>query len=63
MEKLKEIKWDNLPSSKIKEELIVLSNEHTSLKKQINKLLSKLSDIEKEYHDGNVELIKRYKGV
>lgn len=63
MEDIKKIKWDNLPSSKIKEELIVLSNEHKSLKKHIDKLLSKLSLIEKEYHDGNVEIIKRYKGL
>tara|TARA_B100000963_G_scaffold158208_2_gene137732 strand:+ start:7256 stop:7447 length:192 start_codon:yes stop_codon:yes gene_type:complete len=63
MEKIKDIKWSNLPSSKIKEELIVLSNEHKSIKRQIDKLLNKLSDIEKEYHDGNVEIIKRYKGL
>jgi len=63
MEKIIDIKWGNLPTSKIKEELIVLSNEHKSLKKQIDKLLTKLSDIEREYHDGNVEIIKRYKGI
>ena len=47
MEETKEIKWDNLPTSKIKEELIVLSNEHKSLKSQIDKMLLKLSAIEK----------------
>ena len=63
MEETKQIKWDNLPTSKIKEELIVLSNEHKSLKSQIDKMLLKLSAIEKEYHDGNVEIIRRYKGL
>lgn len=63
MEKINEIKWSNLPTSKIKEELIVLSNEHKSLKSKIDKMLVKLSLIEKEYHDGNVEIIKRYKGL
>ena len=63
MEKNKNIKWGNLPSSKVKEELIVLSNEHKSLKSHIDKLLNKLSLIEEEYHNGNMEIIKRYKGL
>ena len=63
MEKINEIRWNNLPTSKIKEEVIVLSNEHKSLKFKIDKMLFKLSLIEKEYHDGNVEIIKRYKGL
>ena len=63
MEKINEIRWNNLPTSKIKEELIVLSKEHKSLKFKIDKMLVKLSLIEKEYHDGNVEIIKRYKGL
>lgn len=62
MVEIKDIKWDNLPNSKIKEELIVLGNQHKSLKQEIDKLLKKLSKIERDYYDGNMELIKRYKG-
>ena len=54
-------KWDILSNNKIKENLMVLQHEHISLKNEIDKLLEKLDEVEKEYYYGNSVLIKRYK--
>ena len=37
--------------------------EHESIKKEVDKLLGRLIEIESEYHKGNTELIKRNKGI
>jgi len=57
------IDWKNMSNKKIQENLLSLRNEHESLKTQINKLLDKVIDIEKEYMYGNSILDKRYKGI
>lgn len=56
-------KWEETPNSKIKEDLIQLRLEHMSIKSEVDKLLKRLMEIEREYHKGNVELIKRNKGI
>ena len=56
-------KWEETPNSKIKENLIQLRLEHESIKKEVDKLLSRLIQIEEEYNKVNVELIKINKGI
>ena len=55
--------WETISNNKIKENLMVLQHEHISLKNEIDKLLEKLEEVEKEYYYGNSVLIKRYKGI
>ena len=62
-EKKYNFKWDESPNSKIKENLIQLGLEHSSIKTEVDKLLIRLINIETEYNAGNLELIKRNKGV
>ena len=38
---------------------MVLQHEHISLKNEIDKLLEKLDEVEKEYYYGNSVLIKK----
>ena len=62
-EKKYNFKWDESPNSKIKENLIQLGLEHSAIKTEVDKLLIRLINIETEYNIGNLELIKRNKGV
>ncbi len=55
--------WETISNNKIKENLMVLQHQHISLKSEIDKLLVKLDEVEKEYYYGNSVLIKRYKGI
>ena len=55
--------WQTISNNKIKENLMVLQHQHISLKSEIDKLLVKLDEVEKEYYYGNSVLIKRYKGI
>jgi hypothetical protein len=57
------INWKNLSNAKIKEKLMSLKHEHVSLKSQVDKLLEKMTEIEKEYYYGNSVLDKRNKGI
>ena len=57
------IDWKNISNSKIKENLMSLRHEHIALKSQVDKILKKMSEVEKEYYYGNSILTNRYKGV
>ena len=64
MEKKEEIlKWDSMSNVKIQHELESIKQYHTSLKLQINKLLDKIDELEKEYNLSNTIINNRKKGI
>jgi len=64
MEKKEEIlKWNDMSNTKIQHELESIKQYHTSLKIQINKLLDKIDELEKEYILGSTIINKRKNGI
>lgn len=53
------IEWEKLTTPEIKLKKISLEREYDSIKNEINKLLSKLSDLDEEYIRADKELQKR----
>ena len=53
------IEWEKLTTPEIKLKKISLEREYDSIKNEINKLLSKLSDLDEEYIRADKELLKR----
>lgn len=51
--------WEKLTTPEIKLKKISLEREYDSIKNEINKLLSKLSDLDEEYIRADKELQKR----
>jgi len=64
MEKKEEIlKWSDMSNTKIQHELESIKQYHISLKIQINKLLDKIDELEKEYILGTTIINKRKNGI
>ena len=53
------IEWEKLTTPEIKLKKISLEREYDGIKNEINKLLSKLSDLDEEYIRADKELQKR----
>ena len=56
---MNKIEWEKLTTPEIKLKKISLEREYDGIKNEINKLLSKLSDLDKEYVRADKELQKR----
>lgn len=56
---MKKIEWEKLTTPEIKLKKISLEREYDGIKNEINKLLSKLSDLDEEYIRADKELQKR----
>ena len=56
---MNKIEWEKLTTPEIKLKKISLEREYDGIKNEINKLLSKLSDLDKEYIRADKELQKR----
>lgn len=56
---MNKIEWEKLTTPEIKLKKISLEREYDSIKNEINKLLSKLSDLDEEYIRADKELQKR----
>lgn len=56
---MEKIDWKKLTTPEIKIKQMVMSQEYDSIKLQISKLLSQLSDMDEEYNKANNELQKR----
>jgi hypothetical protein len=59
---VKDIEWDNMSNSNIREKLLSLQHEHESLKNKMNEMTDIMESLEIEYLNGNEVLIKRAKG-
>lgn len=56
---MNKIEWEKLTTPEIKLKKISLEREYDGIKNEINKLLSKLSDLDEEYIRADKELQKR----
>lgn len=56
---MSKIEWEKLTTPEIKLKKISLEREYDGIKNEINKLLSKLSDLDEEYIRADKELQKR----
>jgi peptidoglycan hydrolase CwlO-like protein len=55
------MKWENFSNAEIRLKMNSMEMEYESIKNDINKLISKLDEIDKEYNKANEELKKRSK--
>ena len=56
---MEKIDWMKLTTPEIKLKKLTMEREYDSIKNEINKLLSKLSDLDDEYNRADKELQKR----
>jgi DNA anti-recombination protein RmuC len=56
---MEKINWTTLTTPEIKLKQFTMEREYDSIKCEINKLLSKLSDLDEEYINAGKELQKR----
>ena len=56
---MNKIEWEKITTPEIKLKKISLEREYDGIKNEINKLLSKLSDLDEEYIRADKELQKR----
>lgn len=56
---MNKIEWEKLTTPEIKLKKMSLEREYDGIKNEINKLLSKLSDLDEEYIRADKELQKR----
>ena len=56
---MNKIEWEKLTTPEIKLKKLSLEREYDGIKNEINKLLSKLSDLDEEYIRADKELQKR----
>lgn len=54
-------KWEKMSNSEIRQKMESMTYEYESLKNKINKIISEMDYLDKEYNDAHNEIEKRLK--